>query len=47
MGKPVFLSVDIGSTLHGTRVMTDAERGVVETVAELEQAALSSSSLSL
>lgn len=35
VGKPVFLSVDIGSSLHGTRVMLDAERGIVETVLEL------------
>ena len=28
--KAVFLSVDIGGPLHGTRVVMDAERGIVE-----------------
>ncbi|KAI9572321.1 hypothetical protein HD554DRAFT_2015402 [Boletus coccyginus] len=30
VGKPVFLSVDIASALHGTRVLVDAERGILE-----------------
>ncbi|KAF8124955.1 hypothetical protein EV363DRAFT_694363 [Boletus edulis] len=36
--KPVFLSVDIASSLHGTRLLMDAERGIVETLSELERA---------
>jgi Mg-chelatase subunit ChlD len=29
VGKPVFLSVDIAGSLHGTRLMMDAERAIL------------------
>lgn len=41
--KAVFLSVDIASSLHGTRLLMDAEKGIVETVLELEQSSSSPS----
>lgn len=41
--KVVFLSVDIDGSLHGTRLLREAEKGVVETVLELERASPSSS----